>query len=301
MKLIEFKTPDNIFLPGLLYEPKKKTRKVAILLHGNGSSSVFYNPKELEMMARSLNGRGISYFPFNNRGAHSTHKIKVIKHGKEERIKAGTSHELIKDCIKDIDGAIKYLTRQSYNEFYLIGFSTGANKICVYNYYKPRNKVSKYVMVGGGDDTGIYYDMLGHKKFNLALKKAKQRLSAKRGADFAPLDLIGSIMSYQSIYDMLNPDGNYNTFPFYEVLNKTKLTKKKKLFREYKSIKKPTLVIYGSDDEYCYGKVSEIVDMLKKEISNPDLFTSKIIKGADHGISGYGHELAKIVSNWLSK
>ena len=277
MKLIEFKTPDNIFLPGLLYEPKRKTRKVALLLHGNGSSSVFYYPNELEVMAKSLNKRGIAYFPFNNRGAHSTHKLKTIRRGKEERIKAGTSHELIKDCVKDIDGAITHLAKQGYKEFYLIGFSTGANKICVYNYYKPRNRVSKYIMVGGGDDTGIYYDMLGRQKFNVALKKAKQKMKARKGTEFAPFDLAGFIVSYQSLYDMLNPDGNYNTFPFYEALNSIRLGKKK-LFREYKTIKKPTLVIFGSDDEYCYGKVPEIVDILREETSHPEKFTFEIIQ-----------------------
>jgi len=40
--LIQFSTTDHLLLPGLLYEPKQKTKKAAIFLHGNGSASVFY-------------------------------------------------------------------------------------------------------------------------------------------------------------------------------------------------------------------------------------------------------------------
>ena len=41
LKHLEFHTLDGLDLPGLLYEPDQKTDKVAILLHGNGSSSIF--------------------------------------------------------------------------------------------------------------------------------------------------------------------------------------------------------------------------------------------------------------------
>lgn len=148
-KLIQFESTDNLLLPGLIFEPKNKTDKVAINLHGNGSSSVFYSFERADSFARHLNKKGIAFFTFNNRGAHYIKKLKINKDGEEE-IKIGTAFELIKDCVKDVDGAIEFLEKLGYKEFYLIGHSTGANKICVYNYYKPKNKVSKYVLLGGG-------------------------------------------------------------------------------------------------------------------------------------------------------
>ena len=54
---------------------------------------------------------------------------------KEERKRFGMAYEKIKECIEDIDGAISFLKKHGYRKFYLAGASTGANKICVYNFY----------------------------------------------------------------------------------------------------------------------------------------------------------------------
>src|SRR3989344_1382322 len=297
-RLVEFKTGDNLFLVCLLFEPERKADKVLIMLHGNGSSSVFYSVPKVNLMARELNAKWISYFPFNNRGAHYIKKLKIIKEVKEDDVKIGTAYELIKDCIQDIDGAIDYLESQGYREFYLIGHSTGANKICVYNFYKPENRIAKYILAGGGDDSGIYYQMMGTKKFNKALEMAKKEIARGNGRKLVPKYLVDYLISYQSLYDTINPDGDYNTFPFNEYLNNLKLTKKE-LFREYKTIRSETLVLYGEFDEYCYGSVQKCMEILKNQVKGKNNFDFDIIPNADHGINGKEIELAKIVANWL--
>jgi len=300
LRLVQFKTTDNILLPGLLFEPKIKTKKVAINLHGNGSSSVFYEYDLNNAFSTELNKKNISFFTFNNRGALNVKKLKIEANGETEDIKLGTAYEVIKDCIKDIDGAIKYLENIGYREFYLLGHSTGANKICVYNFYKPQNKITKYVMFGGGDDTGIFHDWVGgSKKFKKYLKQAREQIDKGNGRKTIPKYIVDYMLSYQSFYDTCNPDGDYNTFPFNEYINKLKLSKKT-LFREYKSIKKPTLVVYGEKDEYCYGDVERIVDILKQKAPSKNLFDFEIIENADHGFNGYEKDLAKVIAKWLS-
>ena len=294
LKLIEFKSTDNIVLPGLLYEPIKPTEKIAIYLHGNGSASVFYSVKEMNLLADYLTKNGIAFFPFNNRGAHYIHKL----HRRDEDVKMGTAYEIIKDCIYDIDGAVNFLLKQGYKTFYLIGSSTGANKIVVYHHHRPKNKIAKYVLLSGGDDTGLSYQMMGGKKFYLALKKCKQEIKKGNRRLLVPASISDYLYSYQSLYDTINPDGDYNVFPFNEYMNKLKLSKKE-LFREFKAINKPTLVVYGEFDEYCYGNARKCVEVLKKECPDKKLFTFKIIKGADHGFSGKEDELAKYIAAWL--
>lgn len=298
LKLVEFQTQDGLFLPGLLFEPARRTKKAAIYLHGNGSSSVFYAVTAMNLLGSELNKHQIAFLPFNNRGANYITKLRVDDEH-EKWIKIGTTYELIRDCIYDIDAAVSFLKNQGYREFYLIGHSTGANKICVYNYYKPQNSISKYILLGGGDDTGIYYKLMGKKKYWLALKKSKQEIKKGNGRKLVPKYLVDYLFSYQSLYDTLNPDGDYNIFPFLEALEKIKLSKKP-LFREYKSITKPTLVIYGNDDEYCYGKVSEIIEILSKMSSAPGKFKFQIINNSDHGFNGKEKELADIITRWLS-
>jgi len=181
--IIQIKTGNGLTLPGLFYEARG-SKKAAIFLHGNGSSSIFYSDDLKEEQAKSLNEKGISYLLFNNRGAHLIKKINVEgKKGVTKRKRFGMAYEKIKDCIKDIDGAINFLENKGYKEFYLIGESTGANKICVYHYYRPNNKVSKYILLGGGDDTGIYYNQLGKDRFWHLLKEAKEKIRKRKGGD----------------------------------------------------------------------------------------------------------------------
>jgi len=300
-KLAQFESTDGLLLPGLIFEPERKSNKVAIYLHGSGSSSVFYSWKRTESFAKYLNKNGIAFLAFNNRGAHYIKKLETNNESKKKEIKIGSALELIKDCIKDIDGAIKFLEKLGFKEFYLIGHSTGANKICVYNYYKPKNKVSKYVLLGGGDDAGISLDMVGGtKKLMRYLEQAKKQIEKGNGKKLVPKYIADCLLSYQTYYDISNPDGDCNTFPFNEYINNLKLSRKP-LFREYKSINKPTLVVYGEKDEYCYGDVRRIIDILKKEAPTPKLFEFKIIEGATHNFSGYEGQLAKLVALWLVK
>lgn len=67
-KLVQFESTDGLLLPGLIFEPEKKSNKVAINLHGSGSSSVFYSLERADNFAKYLNKNGIAFFTFNNRG-----------------------------------------------------------------------------------------------------------------------------------------------------------------------------------------------------------------------------------------
>ena len=294
MKFIEFDTSDGLTLPGLLYEAKD-SRKVAIFLHGNGSSSVFYDENENKDLPNELNKKGISLLMFNNRGAHIIKKLNVKNGDEIERKRFGCAYEKIKDCVLDIDAAVKFLQKLGYKEFYLIGASTGANKICVYNFYKSKNVFKKYILIAGGDDTGIYYSILGKDKFFKLLKTSKEKIEKGEGEELIKELLPDEIFSYAGFYDIANPDGDYNCFPFSEVLTKTKLSTKP-LFRYFKSIEKPSLVIYGNNDEYAWGDISKIVKILKSYQPNLEYRT---IENADHGFTGKKNELAKTISDWI--
>ncbi|MBI4217409.1 MAG: DUF1749 domain-containing protein [Parcubacteria group bacterium] len=293
-KFIEFQTKDGLTLPGLLYRGKKD-KAVVIYLHGNGSSSVFYDETKNRPLAFALTKKNISILYFNNRGAHIIKKLNVRRDKKEERKYFGMAYEKIKECILDIDAAIVFLKKQGYRKFYLAGSSTGANKICVYNLYKPKNDVEKYVLLSGGDDTGICYHALGKLKFWKLLSEAKRKNKTKRGEEIIKGMLPDYFFSYIGFFDIANPDGDYNVFPFYEVLSKVKLSKKP-LFRHFKSIKKPALIVYGDQDEYAWGNVPKIVKILK---SYQPKLVYKIIKGADHGFQNHKGQLANIIANWL--
>lgn len=118
----------------------------------------------------------------------------VDNHIKKEKILAGSAYECIKDSIFDIDGAIIHLQKLGYKNFYLIGHSTGANKVVIYNYYKPDNKVKKYLLLAGGDDTGYHYSFLGESKYKNALLISKKKIAEGKGQKKNANELFSAIL-----------------------------------------------------------------------------------------------------------
>ncbi len=298
LNLVNFESIDGFLLPGLFYEPQEKTKKVALFLHGS-VSSIFYNVDLLNSLGSALTNHGISFFPFNNRGAHWIRRLTKTTNGIKEKVQIGTTFELVKECLFDIDGALEFLRQHGYEEFYLIGHSTGANKICVYHYYKPDNPISSYVLLAGGDDTGMYYQQAGKERFKELLKEAEQKINDDLGRTLVPKAPFDAVISYQSLYDTINPNGDYNVFPFFEYITKTKLSDKT-LFRHYKSLNKPTLALYGSEDEYFSEPIDTILTILQQEHSFPELFTGKVIQGSNHSFDGKEQDVAEAVATWLT-
>jgi pimeloyl-ACP methyl ester carboxylesterase len=285
-RLVRFEATDGIPLSGLLYEPRRRSTRVAVFLHGTGGASVFTS-RRTNLLAEVFTRAGVAFFPFDNRGSHLVRRM--------GRDLGGMAFEKIRDCVFDIDGALSELRARGYRDFTLIGHSTGANKVAVYDHRKPRNRVQRYVLLAGGDDTGAFYAQLGARRYAAALAKARERIHARRGDELVPPALSSLPMSWRSFYDMANPNGDYNVFPFLEVLREVRLSRHPR-FRHVRAIRKPALILYGENDEYCYGDVPRCVSILA-EVAGPKTELA-IMAGADHGFSGVERELGDLIVEW---
>jgi len=284
-RLVRFEATDGVALAGVLYEPKRASKRVVIWLHGGGGASVFES-RRTNLLAEVLGRRGIAFFPFNNRGSG------VVRRAGSDL--GGAAFERIRDCVADIDGAIRDLWRRGYRDITLAGHSTGANKIAVYDHYKPRNRVRRYVLIAGGDDTGLLYKQLGVRRFRALLAKAKVM---RRGDELAPRSVSPTLMSWRALYDVGNPNGDYNVFPFFEAMSGTKLSSRP-LFRYIHAIRKPSLYLYGDRDEYCYNDVRGCAAILSRYVN--DRAEIIVMRDADHGFSGREEELGGVISEWIT-
>jgi len=287
-RLVRFDATDGAGLAGLLYEPKRKTARAAIFLHGAGGS---FESKRSNKLAAEFTKNGIAYFPINTRGSYL---VRRVGNGL-----GGMSYERVRDAIFDIDGAVRELRRRGYRDLTLIGHSTGANKIAVYDFYKERVPVKRYVLLAGGDDTGMLYDQLGPRRFAATLAKAKAMIRARRGEELVPRSISQQPMTWIAWYDMADPDGDYNVFPFLEVMRDVRLGRKPR-FRHLRNIRKPTLVLYGENDEFCYGDVPRCVAILAEAFGAKPNVELAIMKDADHGFGGFEEELAEIITTFVS-
>jgi pimeloyl-ACP methyl ester carboxylesterase len=190
---------------------------------------------------------------------------------------------------------VKLLRLRGYREIHLIGHSTGANKVAVYDHRKHRNAITSYVLLGGGDDTGLMFEQLGRRRFLKTLERAR---ALRNSDDLVPKNISTLPMSWRALYDMINPDGDYNVFPYLEMLRGVRLSKRPR-FRHLRGIRKPALFVYGERDEYCYGDVSRCVEILAEQVGAKPNFEFAILEDADHGFGGREHELAQLILAWL--
>jgi len=283
-RLVRFDATDGVALAGLLFEPPRASKRVVVWLHGGGGASVFES-RRTNLLAEVFVERGIAFFPFNNRGSA------IVRRAGSEL--GGAAYERIRDCVADIDGAIRELWRRGYRDISLAGHSTGANKIAVYDHYKPRNRARRYVLLAGGDDTGLLYQQLGGRRFRALLVKAKAK---RRSDELAPRIEGQTMLSWRAFYDVANPNGDYNAFPFFEVMSGAKLSRRP--FRYIRAIRKPSLYIYGDRDEYCFGDVPRCASILAKYINNRAEIV--VLRDADHGFSGREGELGAVIGDWVT-
>jgi pimeloyl-ACP methyl ester carboxylesterase len=273
-----------VTLGGALYEPRPASKSAIIWIHGGGGASVFES-RRTNILARLFVRRGLAFFPFNNRGSG------IVRRAGDDL--GGSAFEKIRDCVADIDGALRELWRRGYRDITLAGHSTGANKLAVYDHYKPRNRAKRYVLLAGGDDTGLLYAELGRRRFNALLAKARVMIKARRGNEFAP---VSSMLSWRSFYDVANPNGDYNAFPFLEVMTGTKLSRRP-VFRYIRGIRKPSLYIYGDGDEYGHGDVPQCLSILSRYVNNRAEIV--MMRDADHGFTAREGELGGLIADWV--
>jgi len=292
-RVVRFEAADGIGLAGLLYEPRRRTDRAAVFIHGNGGASVF-EARRTNLLAAEFVRAGIAYFPFNNRGAHLMRWTAL-----NGRRVGGMAHERIRDCVPDIDGALAELRRRGYRDVTLIGHSTGANKVAVYDHYKPRNRVKRYVLLAGGDDPGLIYAPLGSRRFRASLERARAMIKERRGEELVPRTLVPIWpLSWRSFYDTANPDGDYNVFPFVEILRGVRLSRRPR-FRYLRAIRKPALVLYGDRDEFSPADVSRCLSILAGTLGPKPNFELGILADADHGFGGREMELARLIVEWM--
>lgn len=137
---------------------------------------------------------------------------------------------------------------------------------------------------------------MGAELFLSVLSNAQKAIEENRGEERPSVRrCFLEDFSYQSAADILDPDGLYNCFPFYEVFRERLGTKK--LFQEFASLDIPTLVIYGALDEYVHFPMDKVIALLKTHNPNAEY---DLISDANHSFDGYEKILAERILTWIN-
>jgi hypothetical protein len=139
-----------------------------------------------------------------------------------------------------------------------------------YNKYKKDNHFSSYILTSGGDDSGFSINSR-FKKFKMVIDKCRSAQKNGKGRNLVPKYIAPMIISYNSLIDQIDQMVTNNTFPFYWVSERVGIMAKKP-FNEFIAIDKPSLVIYGSADEYCHLGAKNCLGLLKEATKSKTKF-----------------------------
>lgn len=280
-EFIRITTDDGLELHGLLFEPKEKTNKA--LLHIHGWTGNFYEDLFIDYIAKQAVSKGYAFLTFNNRGSGIIKDfINKNNHRKYKRI--GGSSERFEDCIIDIKAAINLLGRRGYQNIILDGHSTGCQKSTFYQYKIQDKRIKGLILIAPVDDVGFckkdlknkYQDVLKTVK-KLIKKKGEKGLVPERMA-YSPMMTAGTFLNVADSDSLSGKIFDYSG-----------------QLQEIKKVNCPVLAIFGSEDEYETDPIDKL-KVLKDDVENCD---TELIRGSNHGFVGYEKELSEIVGNWL--
>jgi len=282
-------TKDKIELNGLISYPARSKKGAVIFVHGF-TGNALHGAKRSEELAKAANKAGYAYGIFNNRGhdiiASFVKKLKT----KEQYKTFGAGMENFTDCVFDIKTMIDFFSKQGYKKIYLLGHSTGANKVLYYQYKTQDKRVSGIALLGGVSD--IAADSKNRqKKFNRTLKKVVA-INRKNKNAILPADIYPFPISANRYVSLFKPGEAEDVFPYHN---------SKATWKELRSIKKPVAVIIGEKDQYLDRSASEFVKIFKAKSMATSSFFSKIITNADHSFHDKEKHLAKVVMSWVGQ
>ncbi len=279
-EIVEITTKDKLELPGILFEPKAKTKTAIIHVHGFVGN--FYENKFIGGLAKASINRRVAFLSFNNRGAGIVTEFIRRKNNKVKYVKIGGSLERFEDCIIDLRAAIDFLSRKGYSKIFLQGHSSGCQKITYYQYKTQDKRVKGLILLAPVDDVGYVKRLLG-KKYRAALKivralirRGKRTASVPKWIQFYPM--LNAGVAFQVI-DKESPSGRL--FDYSGEL------------REISEVTCPLLAVFGSKDEY-EEKPEQKLELLRDK-TGCDV---KLVNGANHGFSGYERKLESI-ARWM--
>ncbi len=279
---------DGLELDSLLFEPKKKTKKVIVHVHGKEGN--FIQNHFVTHMGYKYPSAGYSFLTFNNRGhEYLADMLKKASHG-FEWVTRGSAYEKVEEAVYDINGVIEYLKNLGYEEIILQGHSLGPHKISYYLANNPKYKIDKVILLTTADIIYQFNASVPNWKENVGV--AKQLIDSGKGHELMKVRLWSNApVSAETYWHYTNPQSNTWVFNF---------TSPKLEFKNFNKIKASILVVVPENDVATGVPQEKAMAMLKERTVSKD-FASVIIRNAVHNFASKEDELTDVIMDWLKK
>ncbi|MBW7909363.1 MAG: alpha/beta fold hydrolase [Kiritimatiellae bacterium] len=253
-------------LDGFWARGAKRSHTLLLFVHGMGGN--FYRSLSKKEMLRQAPRAGIDVLSFNNRGYEGQ-----------------VADEVFVESRHDLDAALAFGRAKGYRRFFLLGHSTGCQKITYYQHLRKAPDIAALILAAIGDDYAIVRRTLG-TRYAHWMKVAAELVKKGNGSE------------------ILRGKGclGFSARRFLSVADRTQI--EARLFdmdgplREFSAIKTPTLAVLPAEEEYACIPVPEMGRRLHAT-SRAQPFQFQIISGADHGFHGREDETTRVILKWL--
>ncbi len=282
-EFVRITTKDGLELHGLLFEPKIKTTRA--LIHVHGWTGNFYENAFIDYIANQAISKGYAFLTFNNRGAGMVQDFTKRNKFKAQYKKIGGSLEKFEDCLLDIKAAADFLEGNWYMNLVFQGHSLGCQKITFYQYKIGDKRVKGLILLAPVDDVGFTKKDL-KDRYQEALIIAKELVEKKRQSPVPEWMAFSPMLSAEVFLNIADPESlSGRIFDYSGKL------------QEIKNVNCLILSIFGSNDEYETHSADKL-KILRKNVEN---CVTKLIEDSNHGFVGYENKLSQIVGEWLEE
>lgn len=279
---VEIETPKKVLLNGLWFGPKK-SKSVVIMVHGL-TGSLF----SMRSLVESLVSNDTAVLTFNNRGFEQISSVKRRVGAKAKYVTAGTTHEVFKDSVDDIQGAVNFVRSCGVRSVFIAGHSTGANKV-VYWSLSGRG-AQGIILLGPLSDYSGALKAKGAAQLKRGVAVAKKLVKAGKPHALMPRKY-GEWFECdaQRFLSLYTPDSAEEMFTYARPGVAPKILRKAKT---------PMLVFLAGADEYGDKPAETIRDWFLDHIYEGEPI---VIPGVDHSFKGGERALAKEIKSWISR
>ena len=217
--------------------------------------------------------------------------IKIDKKSKKgyRRELGGETHEKFTDCADDIQGAVNLLRKSGAKKIYLVGHSTGSQKIAYYLAQgENQRKIAGAALSPMSDYASIKNDV-PRAKLARARKFAEMLVKKKKPHELLPLNIWPDLLDAQRFLSLYTPDSKEEIFSY---------AQPKKKPRTLQKIRIPLLVVLAGKDEFRDREMEEIADWFESNImsENASIVT---IPNAMHGFKKKENIIANLIGKFI--
>lgn len=288
-EVIKAVTPKKYVLNGLWFGGKE-AKTAIVFIHGL-TSTAFSNHKLVVPLAN----KNVAVVCFGNRGHDKIAKIRKIDKRRKKGYKSetiGEVHEVFTDCVDDIQGVINLIKTRGVKDIFLVGHSTGCQKLIYYLSRRGKQKMVKgAVLLCPMSDYAAALKLDKNSQLEKATNLAKKYVKEGKTDRILPLEIWPHMHDAQRFLSLYTPDSKEEIFSYCQ---------KGKQPETYQSVKIPMLVIFAEKDE-CKDRLIRRIEEWFRKYSHSRWLDTCIIKNALHGLQGVENEVVKQVENWLRR